>query len=239
MRQTLGINPMRTLLTLLVALASIATLHAQELEYKMELGVHGGGAFYMGDANVNTPFLNTSYATGILARYNINQRMVVKGDLAVAHLSIDAANSHNHFPDGTALTFDRNAYELSTQFEYNFFAYGTGSGFKDSHRLTPYIQLGLGLTFLPKPIDNVLAFHIPIGAGVKYKIAPRWNVGAEWTFRFTTTDRIDCTDAALLPLADPYGVNSKGIFKNRDSYSLLVGYISYDLFAKLRRCTNL
>lgn len=222
----------------MMLVGSVGLGSAQELEYKMELGVLAGAASYMGDANTSNPFLNPSGAAGVVARYNLNPRMVVKGDLLWASLQGSTEGS-NLFPDGQQCEFHRNVIGLDAQFEYNFFAYGTGGGYKDSHRLAPYILGGLGALFCPKPVDNVFAASATLGLGVKYKIAPRWNVGAEWAYRFTTTDKLDHSDPDGLALADPYGIQSQGLFKNRDGYGILMGYVSYDLFAKLRKCNNL
>ena len=209
---------------------------AQELEYKMELGGMAGGCFYLGDANYLTPFKHTAMAGGVLARYNFNPRMAVKGDLAIGRIKGTTEGQANKFPYANT-AFSRNVYELSSQFEYNFFAYGTGAGYKDSRKLAPYIQAGFGLTYAPKPVHHVLALNIPMGIGVKYKLAHRLNVGAEWTIRFTTSDRLDVTQASELQLDDPYGIESKGL-KNKDSYSMLMLYISYDMFPKYRKCNN-
>lgn len=221
---------------ILLALCPAET-KAQETEYNMELGVLGGGCFYMGDANTSKPFVETNSAVGILARYNINPRMVVKADLARGIIAGSTANTKNKFPSDEPIAFRRNIYELGFQGEYNFFAYGTGEGYKDSHRLTPYILAGVGFTFAPKPAENVFAANFPIGVGVKYKLAPRLNVGAEWTFRFCTSDKLDVTNTEGLQLADPYGIRS-GFLKNKDTYSFVIAYISYDLFAKDCHCND-
>lgn len=225
----------RSILLAVALILSVLPAAAQEQEYNMEIGVLGGGCFYMGDANTSQLFLNTQPAAGILARYNLNPRMVLKGDIAYGRLKGDTEGQA--YPDGLATTFDRKIFELSTQFEYNFFAYGTGEGYKDSHRLTPYIQGGMGITFAPKPAEHVLAFHIPIGIGVKYKLMPRVNVGAEWTFRFTSSDKLDVTNPDGLRLSDPYNIKS-GLMKNKDSYSFIVAYLSYDIFAKECDCND-
>ena len=216
--------------TALLLLLPVCAVSAQELEYNMELGGTMGGCFYMGDANYTTPFKDVAMAGGILARYNINPRMAVKGDLAVGRIKGSTEGMENKFPNGEHISFSRNVYELGAQFEYSFFAYGTGAGYKDSHRLAPYILGGLGLTYAPKNADHVVAMNIPLGLGVKYKLAERLNVGAEWTMRFTTSDRLD-------QLNDPYGIKGKGL-KNKDSYSLLMLYVSYDMFPKYRKCNN-
>ena len=218
-------------------LVSVCMVSAQELEYKMELGALAGGSFYMGDANFTTPFKNTAPMGGLLARYNFNPRMVVKGDLAVGRIKGSTEGIDNQFPGDVHSTFSRNVYELGAQFEYNFFAYGTGAGYKDSRRLTPYILGGVGLTYAPKPANHVVAMNIPLGLGVKYKLAPRINCGAEWSMRFTTSDRLDVTATEGLVLDDPYGIEGKGL-KNKDCYSWLMVYVSYDMFPKYRKCNN-
>lgn len=222
---------------ILLLLPSVYRASAQELEYKMELGGMAGGCFYMGDANYITPLKNTAMVGGLLARYNFNPRMVVKGDLAIGHIQGSTEDIANQFPGDGHSTFERNVYELGAQFEYNFFAYGTGAGYKDSRKLTPYILAGIGLTYAPKPAEHVWAMNIPVGMGVKYKLAERINIGVEWTVRFTTTDKLDVTGKSGLVLDDPYGIEGKGL-KNKDSYSLILAYISYDLFPKYRKCNN-
>lgn len=221
----------------LLLLLPVCAVSAQELEYKMELGGMVGGCFYMGDANYTMPFKNTAVAGGVLARYNINPRMAIKGNLAVGHIKGSTEGMANKFPGGEHSAFSRNIYELGGQFEYNFFAYGTGTGYKDSHKMAPYILGGLGLTYAPKPADHVVSLNIPLGLGVKYKVAERINVGAEWTMRFTTSDRLDVTNKEGLQLEDPYGIKSKGL-KNKDCYSWLMLYVSYDMFPKYRKCNN-
>ena len=225
------------LAAVLLLLTTVHVVSAQELEYNMELGGMMGGCFYMGDANYTTPFKDVSMAGGILARYNINPRMAVKGDLAVGRIKGSTKGMENKFPNGEHSTFSRNVYELGAQFECNLFAYGTGAGYKDSRRLAPYMLAGIGMTYAPKPANHVVAMNIPLGLGVKYKLAERLNVGAEWSMRFTTSDKLDVTSKDGLQLNDPYGIDGKGL-KNKDSYSWLMLYVSYDMFPKYRKCNN-
>ena len=222
--------------TVILLLMSVCVVSAQELEYKMELGGMLGGCSYMGDAN-RLPLHDAGFAGGILARYNINPRMAVKGDLAMGRIKGTTKGLDNKFPDQAQCSFSRELYELNVQFEYSFFAYGTGAGYKDSHRLSPYLSGGLGLTYAPQPSAHVVALNIPMGIGVKYKVAHRINVGGEWNVRCTTSDRLDVTNANGLQLDDPYGIKSKGM-KNKDCYSQLVVYVTYDLFPKYRKCNN-
>ncbi len=228
---------MARLATVVLLLMPVYVVSAQELEYNMELGGMAGGCSYMGDANYTNPLKNMALAGGLLARYNINPRMAVKGDLAIGHIKGSTEGMANKYPNGAQVSFSRNVYELGAQFEYNFFAYGTGAGYKDSHRIAPYILVGVGMTYAPKPANHVVAMNIPVGIGVKYKLVDRINVGAEYTMRFTSSDRLDVTNTEGLQLKDPYGIKSN-MLKNRDSYSCLMLYISYDMFPKYRRCNN-
>lgn len=228
---------MARLAAVVLLLSSVCAVSAQELEYSMELGGMVGGSFYMGDANYTMSIKDVAMMGGVLARYNINPRMAVKGDLAVGRIKGNTKDMDNKFPGDEHSEFCRNVYELGAQFEYNFFAYGTGAGYKDSRRLAPYVLGGLGLTYAPKPAHHAVALNIPLGLGVKFKVIERVNVGAEWTVRFTTSDRLDVANKEGLQLNDPYGIKSKGL-KNRDSYSWLMLYVSYDMFPKYRKCNN-
>ena len=93
---------------IILLLFPVGMLSAQELEYNMELGGMAGGCFYMGDANKTTPFKNMAMTGGMLARFNINPRMAVKGNLAVGHIKGDTQNLANKFPNGKHSTFSRN-----------------------------------------------------------------------------------------------------------------------------------
>lgn len=224
------------LLLLGALLCPTMLLRAEELEYRYEIGAMTGGSFYLGDANYTGMFKNLNLMGGALWRYNLNPRMAIKANLALARISGDTAGGDNKFPGGD-ISFSRTLYDLGAQFEYNFFAYGEGTGYKRTHRLAPYIFGGLGFTFAPEPKDNVFTANIPLGVGVKYKFAPRVNVGCELSFRFSLSDKLDVTDANLPQLDDPYGIKSDGL-KNKDSYAFLAIFLTYDLSPKYRRCNN-
>ena len=211
-------------------------VRADELEYRYELGVMLGGCSYYGDANYSTLMKNMNMMGGVVGRYNINQRMALKANLAVAGISGSTAGLDNRFPGGD-VDFSRTIYDLGVQYECHFFAYGDGSGYKGSRCLVPYFFAGTGVTFAPKPLNAVFALNLPVGLGVKYKIAPRLNLGCELSFRFALSDDLDVTKEAAPLLNDPYGVKSSGL-KNKDSYSFLSISVTYDLSPKYRKCNN-
>lgn len=220
--------------TLLLCCATV--VRADELEYRYEVGVMVGGSSYYGDANYSSLYDNMNIMGGLVARYNINPRMAVKANLAVARISGSTANFDNHFPGGD-VDFSRTLYDLGAQYECHFFAYGDGTGYKSTHRLAPYIFAGVGMTFAPEPANNVFTANIPVGVGVKYKIASRLNLGCELSFRFSLSDELDVTGKTAPVLKDPYNIKSSG-FKNKDSYSFLSIFVTYDLSPKYRKCNN-
>lgn len=216
----------------------------QDLEYQLELGGALGTCFYTGDAS-SAPFKHTSAMGGVLARRVLNPRMVVKGDLAMGHISGSTegifipADATSLTPEGgelVRLKFKRNLIDLGAQFEFNFWGYGLEGGYKGHSPITPYATAGVGFTLAFGGGGANLALNAPIGLGVKYKLMPRVNVGAEWTMRFTTTDKLDVTNTSI-QLEHPYGVESAG-FKNKDCYSFLMLFVTYDLCPKYRKCNN-
>ena len=220
--------------TILMCLAGV--VRADELEYRFELGGMVGGSCYYGDASYSSFMKNLNVMGGIVGRYNINPRMSVKANLAIAKISGNTADFENRYPGGD-VEFTRTIYDLGAQFECHLLAYGDASGYKSTSRLAPYIFAGLGVTFAQKPAKNVITPNIPLGVGVKYKIAPRINVGCELSFRFTFSDELDVTNETAPILNDPYGIKSS-LLKNKDSYSFLSIFVTYDLSPKYRKCNN-
>lgn len=219
-------------------------LRAQDLEYKMELGGALGTSAYLGDVS-SSPFKHMSLMGGVLARRNFNQRMVLKGNLAMGHISgaskgyfipTDAGSLDAAGGERIEVDFKRNLLDLGAQFEFSFWGYGRGASYKGLSPITPYLTAGLGLTLAFGGGNVNAGLNTPVGVGLKYKVKPRINIGAEWTVRFTTSDRLDVTRQSS-QLKGPYGIPSSG-FKNKDCYSFLMFFVTYDLCPKYRKCNN-
>lgn len=207
---------------------------AQDDGYFMEVGIGGGGSFYMGDANSRL-YRNTNGAAAVIARYNVNPRFALKADLAAAGISGSTANSVGAMPaDG--ISFSRTVYDLGIQMEWGFCGYGM-TGWDGTYRLSPYGLLGIGASFAPKPAKNDFAAVFPVGLGVRYKLSERVNLGLEWSMRFTTTDRLDVAEDTPATLADPFLIKGKGI-KNKDSYSFTMLYVTFDVFKRPCHCND-
>lgn len=220
------------------ALFAGTAAYSQESEYKMEAGVMTGVSFYMGDANSSHLYRNTEALFGAVSRYNINPRFALKCNLAVARISGDTRNmTGSVFPGGQA-KFERSIYDFGIQAESNFFAFGT-TLFNNSKRFSPYYLAGIGVTYAPKPLENVIAVNFPIGLGVKYALTETINIGFEWTIRFSSSDKLDVTADNLIgpDLEDPFQIKGKGM-KNKDSYSFSAVFITFDLFKRSCNCNK-
>lgn len=216
-------------LTLAVMLAGgMTTAHSQELEYAVELGGMAGGCFYMGDANYSSLYKNLNLAGGLMGRYNLNPRMSLKFNIAYGGISGNAMLQNNRFPNNPdqQWKFSHSVVDVGCQYELGFWGYGIGSGYKGHRRLVPYIQVGFGTAVANKTFTA----YLPFGFGIKYKLKERWNVGVDWTMRFSFSDKLD-------GISDPYKIQG-GFLKNKDSYCFTMFYLSYDLCPKYRKCNN-
>lgn len=223
----------------LMLLLMPATLKAQyaDEEYRMEVGARLGGTAYMGDANYSNPLKEMGLSAGLVARYMFNPRMALKCDIAMGKIAGDTRTATTQFPEGQQVAFDRTIYDVGVQFEYNFWPYGNGMSYRESRLFTPYLMGGMGLTIAPAPAEDVAAAHFSLGVGVKYKFAPRWNVGVELAMRFTGTDKLDVTSLDGLMLEDPFQVKG-GMMKNKDSYSMIGVTVTYDIWPRCDNCNK-
>lgn len=232
------------MLLMLLAFVPLSLAAQDDEEYRMEIGGGLGTDFYLGDVS-STPFRKPGVAAALLWRRNFNPRMGLKANLAMAHLRgasgkrfipADASTPGAEGGVPVAVDFKRGVIDLGAQYELNFFGYGLGKEYMNMRRFTPYITIGVGFTLAVGGGESAaFGLNIPVGLGVKYKLKPRLNVGAEWSFRMTTTDELDAGGQATL--AHPYNIKGKG-FKNKDAYSLLMLTLTYDISPKCKTCHN-
>lgn len=230
----------------LLALFVLPAQAQESSEYLLEVGTGAGLTTYEGDFNSNL-LTGMQPAFALVAKYKQNPRMAWTAALTYSKLKGSSKDASTWYPadpdvllptvvaDGSmpaALdwTFDNPVMDLTLRYEYNFWAYGTGREFYGARRVAPFLTLGMGLTYADaKP--GVLTAKLPIGGGVKIKIAERLNLTAEWVMNFTGSDKLDGKK-------DPYGIQSSGLFKNNDCYSTMQVTVTYDLLEKCKTCNN-
>jgi hypothetical protein len=191
----------------------------------------------MGDANKTKLYQNPGLSAGVIFRYNKDLRWSVKNNFVIGHVSGNTENSGNKFPFDQQSSFSRLFYELGSQIEFNFFNYSDKFGYLGAKRLTPYVFTGIGITF-GSGKKTFLDANLPIGAGVKYKMKDRLNIGFEFSFRKLFSDSFDVTEKnGNFDLDSPYKIKGS-LFKNNDWYSLTMITITWDFGARVCPCLN-
>ena len=224
---------MRKLLLMLMVLLPAARMSAQDdPQYRMEIGAGVGTVSYEGDFNGNV-LKNMQPMFSLVAKYKPNPRMAWAFNLSFGNIKGTGKNLKTWYPEyqGKEMEFKNSLVDVTLKYEYNFWPYGTGREYRGAVPLTPYITGGLGFTNVKTHAGGVLTMGIPIGLGVKYKLAERVNASLEWLMHFTFSDKIDGVN-------DPYGIKSNGMFKNTDSFSGLSLTVTYDIWKKCKTCNN-
>lgn len=222
----------KILLCIIVSALSLCAMAQDDNEYKMEIGVGAGMVAYEGDFNGNVT-KNMQPMASLILRRVINPYMGLKLDLSYGKLKGSSAGLETWYPEysDNPVEFSNTLIDLGVTYEYNFWPYGTGREYRGAKRLTPFIFLGLGATYVKADAQNVFTANLPIGLGVKYKIGPRLNLGLEWAVHFSLSDKLD-------GVADPYYIKSSGLFKNTDCYSALKLTLTYSFMPKCITCNK-
>ena len=187
----------------------------------MEVGLFGGGAYYLGDLNPGKHFMNTQLAYGVLGRYNVDPRWAVK--LGVSRGTVKGDASQSTFLPDRQLNFSSYILDISAMAEFNFFPYFTGS---KRNWVTPYIFGGFSLFFF-NPVANgyelknfgtegqnigyngrkpysTVGYGLPFGLGVKISLAKKLGLQVYWEMHKTFSDYID-------DVSTTYYLNGKAI----------------------------
>ena len=174
----------------------------------MEIGLYGGGCYYLGDLNPGKHFMNTQISYGILARYNIDTRWTVK--ISAYRGNMKGSSKSSSLLPVRNLSFESPVTDFSAVAEFNFLNYFTGSR-RDF--FSPYIYAGIS-AFLYDPValgyslrslgtegQNIgyegrkpygtISVSIPFGLGVKFSIARNLCMTIFWEMHKTFTDYLD------------------------------------------------
>lgn len=230
----------RRLLTIFLAVpailmsGSMGALSQDFVEsYRYDIGVGLGMSGYLGDANESNLFKHPGFSANAGVRYLFDSRWAAKAQLSMATISGNTAEFDNVLPGNAQYDFKSTVYDLCVKGEANFFAYGIGETYKRLRRWTPYLALGLGVTMASSDGNNSVAFSIPMGVGVKFKISQRLNLNAEFTMTKVFGDKIDSKE-----LTDLYQIKSS-FLKNTDWFSTLTVGISYEFGPRCVTCNRI
>ena len=179
----------------------------------IDLGVFGGGSYYLGELNPGKQFLLTKPAYGGLVRFNLNDRMAIRGQLL--HGTVAGDDLISKANEMRNLRFTSPVNEFSVLFEFNFLQYFTGS---HVNYFSPFLFGGPAFfTFNPKaeydnetiqlrdlgtegqyqPANSIdtryslISFALAFGTGIKYSLSDRMGMSMEWGLRKAFTDHLD------------------------------------------------
>jgi len=253
---------------------------SQSVIQEGEFGVGLGFGHYFGDLNTRAHLNRPKFAATAFFRKNFGNYIALRAGASFAQLGYsDIYNKHNTFMTQRNLSFNSNVWELSLQGDFNFFRFMPG---EPGYNFTPYISLGLGVfnydpyailagqKYFLRPLGTEgqgnalypdrraygsMAYSIPLGAGLKYSLNERINIGFEIIHRVTGTDYLDdvsttYVDPSVFPplpdgspspgfllydrsyeLGEPIGTPGlqRGNSKQKDQFATAIFYISFNL----------
>lgn len=212
----------------LAVILSICTA-AQETPYKFDFGTGIGMSGYAGDASSNV-FRHPGFEGELSFRYLPTSRWAVRGVFSVLTISGNTADMDGVLPGGMQYKFNSTVYDLGARVEFNFFSYGIGETYKKMRRWTPYLTVGVGVTGAMCDGESAFGPNIPMGAGIKVKLSPRMNLGAEMTMTKVFNDHIDG------PLLSDLTTIKSAFVKNKDWYSRLSISLTYEFGRRCETC---
>ena len=115
----------------------------------MEVGIFGGGSYYLGDINPGVHFQQTKPAAGLIARYNLDTRWSVR--LSALAGKVEGSDAVSQKVENRDLAFTSSITEIASIVEFNFYPYANGSA---RNYFTPYIFGGASLFMFNPKFNN-------------------------------------------------------------------------------------
>jgi Domain of unknown function (DUF6089) len=233
-----------------VCLFMSSNLNAQnEVVQEGEFGIGIGAGQYFGDLNTRGRLNTPKLAASLFFRKNFGNYIAMRIGASFAQLGYsDQYNTHNSYMYSRNLSFNSKVWELSLQGDFNFFRFMPG---EPEFSFTPYITIGAGVfSYDPyaylqgqkhflRPLGtegqgsslysdrkqySSMGISIPFGAGIKYALNDRINIGFEVLHRFTNTDYLDdvsktYVNPSVFPL-NPDGSTSTALLLSDRSYEI-------------------
>lgn len=205
---------------------------AQSLDqnvYRLEIGLTGGGDYYLGEANSQL-FGNMRLAFSGLLRYKFDQRLALRVELNRAIVA------------GSGIR-DNVVYAGDVCGEFNFFDLEKNEYKRFSKIFSPYIFTGVSLFTDVYPGQSLPEVGVPFGLGFKVILSDRWNIDLKWTNRLLLADNLEgYSDPAKRkiindPYNNPTGLNGSNLLNN-DLLSTFSLGISFNIWKVECDCKN-
>lgn len=195
-----------------------------------DFGLFLGTSQYNGDVNMQKAYYSPHLTAALMYRKTYNYHYGWRFAITYAELKGNDLNFDNSYQEKRKYEFkDYNIYEFSSLVEFNFFELTPD---EEEDNFTPFVVGGLAI-FNAAEITLKEMITIPMGVGVKYKLAPNLELMAEWTFRKTFTDKLDLLDENSVGYKRAKQISFN---KTKDWYSLLGVTVVYNFLSNNAPC---
>jgi len=205
----------------------LGTIIGAKAQKKVDLGIFGGGSYYLGDINQSKQFYSLSYALGGLYRFNINPRYTIRCSIFYGNLQADDQDFNNRFQQSRDNSFSGTVLDATLQFEFNFMPYST---FGRAGEYTVYTTGGIGVAFInTSNLRPTYKLVIPFGIGVKVNLGKKMGIGIEWGLRKMFYDKLDGFE-------NPIDPEYRSFIHNFDWYSIAGISLTYKIYGGSEDC---
>jgi hypothetical protein len=207
---------MRVLIAAIFCAIWSTTSLGQGFKTSAEVGVFGGGSYYIGDLNPSKHFVYSKLAYGGVFRYNLSTRHSLRFNVTYGNIYGEDASSNDPYKVDRNLSFKSEVLEFAFGVELDLFKYRINDM---KYPISPYFFYQFAYTRInPKAELNgveyalqALAtegqgsgipgtknnryklnqFTVPLGIGLKFNLRRRVAISIEYGIRKTFTDYVD------------------------------------------------
>ncbi len=216
------------LLVLFCIAFNISNINAQE-NYRAEIGINGGGSFYLGDANTAL-FRNVQPTFGVIYRQKINPRIA-------GHINWNNSlvKGSSLLPDGTTVVFNNAVNAVDFCGEFNFLDLEKKEYRPFSKTYSPFIFAGIGGMLYNSEVALTFTerISIPFGVGFKMMLGERFNLNLMWSNRLLFSDKLEGKES----LNNPAKLNGTNILNNDLLSTISIG-LTFNIFKEKCDCSN-
>ena len=179
-----------------------------------ELGFHVGGSNYIGDVGREAYIYPNDFSYGVIYKWNVTPRIVLRGSISYIKISDNDADSSNKIRQSHNYSFKNAIKEGAVGIEFNYYDYSlTRKGWGS----TPYLILEVAAFNYNKAVKEVTggifktesttSITVPVGIGYKTRLFRNVGIGLETKIRYTLRDNLDYNNPEI-PILDFGNPNS-------------------------------
>lgn len=231
------LNKLKTYSLMTLLCVSLSAAAQTSRTYLMEVGLHAGCGYYVGDATAHI-FNQPREAYGLQVRYKFTQRWAVHVKGTAQRITGREAEFVSGQPPRFLKTNWQNLLiNIDAAAEFNFFRFGPATKYdKRIKPYTPYIFLGIGVGiygaegYKNANFDKAMAY-IPLGIGFKWRFHDRCGLNIAWQHNIYMSDDLENRDY----FNDRTGQNGSN-WMNCDVTGMLTVGMVFEIFPSPKKC---